>query len=546
MNRKNLTQVSMAAIAALLIAGKFAAAAALHNNLISYWNMDENSGATAGDTGPAGIVADNGTLRNSPAWVSGKFGSALGFNAAGTTNVLVPNSTDMNIGANAVTISAWVKLDKLPGDPTAQTFGGILDSSTDNYVMYVDRANAQLRFKATSASNNTTVAHPGIPASLFDTINWHHVMGVYDGSAGSVKIYHNGNLIDVGSIAPITNGLILSGQVQGIGAQVATTAGNPASNYFDGQIDDLAVWSRPLGAAEAQYLYNSGAGNAVGAANSDIAPLPPLAPVMPAAQPVIRYTFDGNLANSGTGGATYDGVFHDGPSATGQQYAPTNFGQGLDLTSNPSATNSRGTTPNLATGTDNGKYVSVDYMPADQGTIELRFSSSVTYDFQTLWSNSAHGNAWEAWVYGASANLDRLAARLNNSANAGDTDFALPLVGGISQTHHIAYTWNRNGSTVDTRLYVDGELREVQMGGPWLNPGSTLFIGGGYSVPGNNQNHLGRGIYDEFKIYEAALTPAEVLYNAQIPEPAGIGLVALAAIIAFCWNAQVNIRKGRA
>lgn len=523
----------MAIAAALCVTLQTAWAAPLHNNLITYWTLDENLGAVAGDTGPSGAVADDGTLRNSPSWVPGKFGSALGFNAAGMTNVLVPNSTDMNIGTNAVTMSAWVKLDKLPGDATAQTFGGILDSATDNYVLYVDRANAQLRFKvtATGPAGATTVAHPGIPASLFDTTNWHHIMGVYDGSAGSVKIYHNGSLIDVGSIAPLTNSLVLSGQVQGIGAQVATSAGNPASNYFDGQIDDLAIWNRPLGAAEAQYLYNAGVGNAVGAANPNIAPLPPLAPQAPAALPVIHYAFDGNLTNSGSGGAALNGVFHDGPSATGQQYAPTNFGQGLDLSSNPTATNSRGTTPDLANGTDNGKYVSVDYTLPDQGTIELRFSSQSTYNFQTLWSNSVHDNGWEAWIYGATANLDRLAARLHNSASAGDTDFALPLVGGIGVTHHIAYTWQRSGSTAETRLYVDGELREIQTGGTWLNPGSTFFIGGGYSLGNNLQNHLGKGIYDEFKIYDVALSPAEVLYNYQIPEPGSVLLIWLCGFV---------------
>jgi len=540
----------MAVLAVVLsFAGSQALAANLWDNLLTYWNLDENAGGSAGDSGPGGSVNDLGTLRSQnasslPAWIPGKFGSALAFNQTNQTNVLVPSSTDMNLGltgSNAVTISTWVKLDKLPGDATAQVFGGIFDSSTDDYVMYVDRAAAELRFKVTAGPPNaTTVAHPGIPATMLNTTDWHHVMGVYDGNAGSVKIYLNGGLVDVGSIAPLTNSLVRLNQVAAIGSEVATTAGNPASRFFDGHIDDMAIWNRALGVAEAQYLYNSGVGNAVGAANSFIAPAAPLTPVLTSAQPVIHYRFDGNLDNSGTGGAAYDAVFNDVPvNPAGPQYVSTKVGQGLDLSANGDLPTK--TTP-IATGNNRGQYVSVDYTLPDQGTIELRFSAPISYDFQTLWSNSVHGDAWEAWIY----NNQRLSARLRNGSNAGDTDFWLPLEGGIEETHHIAYTWDRDdvdNTLVETRLYVNGVLREIQTGGLWLNPGATVFIGGGFSTAANNQNDLGSGIYDEFKIYDVVLSEAEILRNSMIPEPSSLALVALASLIAGACSTRRRVAQ---
>ncbi|WP_425400122.1 LamG-like jellyroll fold domain-containing protein [Aeoliella sp.] len=482
----------------------------LQDGLVSYWSLSEGSGTEAGDTAASGAVADNGTLRESPAWVNGIFNSGLQF--TGTEDVLIPNSVDMDLGSNAVTLSAWVKLDKLPADISG-SFAGILDSQADNYIMYLDKGNNELRFKVTDANGTSTSAHPGIPAAMLDTTDWHHVMGVYDGSAGSVKIYYDGVLADIASL-PTTVGTVRSGQVTSLGAQPTTADPYTASNFYEGGISDVALWTRSLGEAEAEYLYNGGTGNAVGAANPSIDAVAPLAATKPTAQPVIYYAMDGDLTNQGTGGAALNGVFHDGPGMAGPQFATTNHGQGLDLSSNPEATSS------TSGNEDVGQYVSVDYTLPDQGTIELRFSSESSYNFQSLWANSVHSNAWESWVYGN----QRLAARGNNAANAANLDFLLTLVGGIEENHHIAFTWERSGDTMDASLYIDGVLREVSTEN-WLAPGSTFYLGGG---PGN---HLGKGVYDEFRIYDVPLNDSEILYLTQVPEPSSVLLVALLAAL---------------
>src|SRR5690606_23560512 len=101
---------------------------------------------------------------------------------------------------DGVTVSAWVKLDQLPSEITG-SFAGIFDSLPDNYVMYLDKGNNELRFKATNAAGVSTwnVQHPGVPASLLNTTDWLHVMGVYDGAKGFSKIYFNGQLADLTS-----------------------------------------------------------------------------------------------------------------------------------------------------------------------------------------------------------------------------------------------------------------------------------------------------------------------------------------------------------
>jgi hypothetical protein len=123
-----------------------------------------------------------------------------------------------------------------------------------------------------------------------------------------------------------------------------------------------------------------------------------------------------------------------------------------------------------------------------------------------------------------------LAARANNATAGSALDFHLPITGGLDDTHHIAFTWVRNGSTMDSRLYVNGVLRE-QTTETWLAPGATVFLGGGLGVTGG-ANDLGSGVYDEFRIYNVALNESEILYRALgVPEPASVVIVAWGAAV---------------
>lgn len=256
----------------LMLAQPLLAGTPLQDGLLSYWALDENSGSIAFDSAPSGVAQDNGLLRNNPTWTNGIFGAGLQFNGT-NQDVLIPNSLDMDLGANAVTLSAWVKLDQLPQD-LSSSFSGIFDSQPDNYVLYLDRGNNELRFKVTTESGGA--ARPGVSGSMLTTDSWLHVMGVYDGQ-GTASLYYNGDLAGVLESAGLTSN-VRTGQTAGIGSQVAASFPHATSSNFQGGIADVAVWNRPLGLAEARYLYNQGSGNAIGAANPTIEPIIPEPP----------------------------------------------------------------------------------------------------------------------------------------------------------------------------------------------------------------------------------------------------------------------------
>lgn len=491
---RRITMARNHLIAALLFAASvphFVHATELQQGLVAYWPLDDGSGATAADS--FGNDLDIGQLINEPEWLGdneARLGSsALRFDGI-EQSVLVPQSTDLDIGTNAVSLSAWVNLDTAPS-LLAEAFGGIYDSAGDNYVLYLDRSAQELRFKVTDVDGDAE--RPGVPESQLALDTWHHVMGVYDGNEGVAKLYFNGELVD-SHANPNLTGLVLPGQIANIGANTTVDPDVPTSRFFPGGIDDVAVWNRPLGRAEASYLYNSGMGTAVGAANPDITPIPDapgVTPVAPTAQPVVHLAFENNLLNSGTGGSAYDGELLDFSDGNVNLYTDGSVGLALDLREN------------AVSDPIDGDGVAIDYEMTDNGTVLFDYTPSEYYNFQSLFTNSADPNDWEMWIY----NDGRLRGRVDGNSFG---EFNLENLSGVGETYQIAFTWERDtedAGSVAVKLYVDGEQRDQDLEGNWVDPGETVYIAGG-----DDTNHFGNGIWDEFRIYDQALTAGEVLY----------------------------------
>ncbi len=201
--------------------------------LVSYWSFDEGVDTFAYDW----TETNNAFLKNGPKWTNGQTGNSLRFDAI-DDYVEVPNSTSLDIDTNEVTVSLWVLLDYLPADMPFNV-GPIFDSKKDQYVLYQDKGNNELRFKVTTSNG---AERPGIPADSLTVGKWLHIAGVYNGS--EAKIFLNGELMDVHSLT----GTVKPGQVALIGKQ------GPWA--FSGQIDNIQVYKRGLSDQEVQFLYS--------------------------------------------------------------------------------------------------------------------------------------------------------------------------------------------------------------------------------------------------------------------------------------------------
>lgn len=179
---------------------------------------------------------NTGVARNGVFITEGILGNGLGFDGV-NDYVEFPASPSFNIDGNAVSVSLWAKLPHKPSELPGP-YAPLFDSETDNYVLYGDRGNNELRFKVTTSGG---AERPGIPGAEVTTGEWMHIVGVYDGS--QAMIYLNGELKDS---HPIT-GTVNTGQV--------ATMGRTGSTYLQGSLDQVEIYEKALTEEEIIRIY---------------------------------------------------------------------------------------------------------------------------------------------------------------------------------------------------------------------------------------------------------------------------------------------------
>ena len=71
---------------------------------------------------------------------------------------------------------------------------------------------------------------------------------------------------------------------------------------------------------------------------------------------------------------------------------------------------------------------------------------------------------------------------------------------GTNQWYHIAVIWDRYAVTNQAHMYLNGVEVSKRNISPWSDPGDTIYFGG---HPGNGR---GRGVLDDVRVYDTALT----------------------------------------
>jgi hypothetical protein len=210
--------------------------------LVGYWRLDEGTGLTTADASGNG---DDGTLSGEVTWVAGRVGAnALNFHGAGVADahVGIPDAAGLRFTADqSFTVGAWVNATDLPGKWT-----GLVTKSTDagaGYGLFIDPTNHWV-----FATNSDD--HALIGSTV--TTGWHYVTAVQDGTAGTRQIYVDGVLRGTGTAADASG----TGELW-LGGSKATN-----TQYFNGAIDDIRIYSRALSQAEIQDIaatFNPGA-----------------------------------------------------------------------------------------------------------------------------------------------------------------------------------------------------------------------------------------------------------------------------------------------
>ena len=199
-------------------------------NLVSYWALDENTGNTVSDA----IGTNDGMVIGST-WTTGISGSALQFN--GTSNgVQIPETPSLDIVSD-LSLTAWVKT-------TDNRTAKIAEKGDWNgFGLSQDKWNGWQATITTSDLNNHDIEWgEGVP--LMDT--WYFLAMTWDGSM--FRFYVNGVKKD---------SLPVSGTLYNNGNDFWFGSNSNSQKFFEGTIDEVALYGSALSAQEIQSFYQT-------------------------------------------------------------------------------------------------------------------------------------------------------------------------------------------------------------------------------------------------------------------------------------------------
>ena len=216
----------------------------LQNGLVAYYPFCGNANDVSGNN-LNGIV--NGVTYGTDR--KGNPNSAGVFSVANSSYVSVP--ADTRLQPTSYTISAWINTSVIKYATTQYIVGYLPPNWTKgpSYSMFLDYNDNSI-LKSRQWTLNTSWEDITTPALFINSNNWYHILTTYDAATKIQKLYINGILFESRSSI-----LEYNGQNKFfIGATTENLTGLITA-FFDGKIDDVALWNRPLQESEISYLY---------------------------------------------------------------------------------------------------------------------------------------------------------------------------------------------------------------------------------------------------------------------------------------------------
>jgi hypothetical protein len=190
------------------------------------------------------IDAKSGDIGNITAAVNitGQVGDALDFEESSSARVEIPNNP-INWGSNELTVCMWIKAESWT-DTVSHFIGTIKTGGAGGMELYARTDSNQIRM------NKLTRAE--IQQAWTERTTWQHLCFMSNGTG--MYIYQNAS-----QIGSNTNTQTWVDSESNIAIGGATLASSPlAGQYFDGVIDEVAIWSTGLTTTQITDVFDQG------------------------------------------------------------------------------------------------------------------------------------------------------------------------------------------------------------------------------------------------------------------------------------------------
>jgi hypothetical protein len=228
-------------IMAFLGVGIGAARADIQAGLVSYFQLDEESGTTAADSSGNG---HDGTLYGQAVeWVPGHVVGGLSCSTAEDEAGVQFPTTGMSVTAG--TVSLWAYLNE-PQAARTRYFFGHTTARPPTASTYADRIQIYMNSGVNTLSLGLGDTHTRktdiVPLA---TKKWHHVVLTWNN--GNYVVYANGNKVAEGTYT----GLTALDPV----ASISDDSNPDEHEAFDGVLDEARIYSRAISADEVKQLF---------------------------------------------------------------------------------------------------------------------------------------------------------------------------------------------------------------------------------------------------------------------------------------------------
>jgi hypothetical protein len=203
---------------------------------VGIWLFDEGKSDVAGDASGKG---NDGTLKNEPQWVDGKFGKALEFDGQ-DDSIEIPDSDSLN-DVDDLTMVSWVYLNR---EVTSGTWNALVGKKPyqNGYLMWIEVPKEPCGLVYVGGARFDNRAGVQI-----DLDKWYH-LAFTRVHKGEMKFFINGSLVKVGTSS--------SGVISTQPAPISIAGQSP--QVLDGIVDDVAIFNVALTEDEINDIMTKG------------------------------------------------------------------------------------------------------------------------------------------------------------------------------------------------------------------------------------------------------------------------------------------------